>query len=244
MSNENIGNSRANVTTLEKQQDDLFSRGDHSYWKCEYEKAKEHFQTALTSPSISLLDRARCYSSLGAANTKLKNYDEALDNYRHQYDVLIQLKISNKTEGDIAKCLMSMSTILRLQQHYAKAIEYHKQALELLSTITPVHPLTSKVYKNIANLYTKIQDFDSALTYFEKTLETDRQYQKEDHLELGQTYADMATMFHCKQDYQQALDWFVKARETWLKCLKPNHSYIELLNKTICTIQSKLGMYM
>ncbi|CAF3861383.1 unnamed protein product, partial [Rotaria sp. Silwood1] len=240
MSDEKSSTSVTTTSTSNKQQNDLFSRGDRFYWKCEYEKAKQHFQTLLLQPSMSLLDSARCYKSLGAVNTKLQNYEEALNNYHKQLGILIQLKIPNKTESDIAKCFMSMGMVCQLQHDYVQALDYHKQALDFLSSIIPIHNLTSTVYKNMANLYTKTKEFDSALTYFEKALELDGQNEKEDHLELGQTYADIGAMFYSKEDYKQALDYFMKAREIWLKSLKPKHIYIQSLEKTIGTVQSKL----
>jgi len=245
MSDENISTNAtiaaAAAAASDKQRNDLFSRGDHFFWNCEYGKAKEHFQTVLLQSSISLLDSARCYSSLGAVNTKLQNYEEALNNYHKQLDILMELKIPNETEGDIAKCLMSIGTVYRLQHDYVQALDYHKQALDILSTAKPIHNLTSKVYKNIANLYATTNEFDSALMYFEKALEIYYQNRREDHLEIGQTYADMGAMFYSKQDYEQALNYFIRARETWLKSLEPTHKHIQSLEKTICIIQSKLG---
>ncbi|CAF3393604.1 unnamed protein product, partial [Rotaria sp. Silwood2] len=240
MSDEDISKSATTAASSDKEPIDLFGPGDHLYSNHEYEKAKEHFQMILNLSSISAIDSARCYSSLGAINIKLQNYEEALKNYDEQLKILIQWKTQNKTEGDIAKCFMSIGMIYWLQYDYAQALNYQKQALDILSTTTPIHDLTSKVYKNIANLYAKTKEFDSALMYFEKALEMDHQNPKEDHLEFGQTYADIGAMFYLKQDYKQALDYFVKARETWLKSLEASHTYIKSLEKTINTVQSKL----
>ncbi|CAF3945741.1 unnamed protein product [Rotaria sp. Silwood1] len=244
MSNKNINETAITGATAIEKHNDIFVYGDHLYWKCEYAKAKEYFQVVLNQPSISLLDAARCYNSLGAANTKLKNFEEALNNYYKQLDILKQLKIPDKKEADTAKCYMSIGMVYWLMHDYAQAIDSHKQALAALITDTPVPDLTSNIYKNLANLYTKTNEFDSALMYFEKALETDRQYLREDHLKFGQTYANIGAMYHSKQDFKQALNYFDKARETWLKSLPTCHMYIESMEKTIRTVQSKLGMCM
>ena len=251
MTDENISKGVTTATNSNKRQNDLFSYGDHLYWKGEYDAAKEHFKKVLRT---LLIDSARCHSSLGAVNAKLQHYEDALKSYQTQLDVLKdyheqlhvlnQLEQENKTQCDIAECLMSIGTILRLQKKYAKAINYYKQALEHLDTCTPIPNLKSKVYKNIANLYAKTREFDSALEHFEKALVLDGQSQDEDHLEVGQTYADMGAMFYSKQDYKQALDYFVKARETWGKLQEQSQLYIESLQKPISTVQSKLGRYM
>ncbi|CAF4597665.1 unnamed protein product, partial [Rotaria socialis] len=182
MTDEKISESATAATKSDKQHINIFSRGDLLYWNCEYEKAKNHFQMILISPAISLLDSARCYSSLGAVSTELKNYEEAINNYRKQLDLLIKLKIPNKTEGDIAKCLMSIGMVYFLQQDYAQAISYQKQALDTLAIVTLTHDLTSKIYRNIANLYAKTKEFDSALEYFQKALALNDRDLKDDGL--------------------------------------------------------------
>ncbi|CAF4146148.1 unnamed protein product [Rotaria sordida] len=244
MSNKNISETVTTVATAVEKHNDIFGHGDRLYWKCEYEKAKEHFQEVLNQPSISLLDAVRCYNSLGAANTKLKNYEEALNNYNKQLDILIQLKIQDKKEADTAKCYMSIGMVYWLMHDYARAIDSHKQAFAALSADTPIPGLTSNIYKNLANLYTNTNEFDSALMYFEKALEIDRQYLREDHLKFGQTYANIGAMYYSKQDFKQALNYFEKARETWLKSLPTSHMCIESMEKTIHTVQSKLDMCM
>ena len=248
MTDENISKGVTTATNSNKRQNDLFSYGDHLYWKGEYDAAKEHFKKVLRT---LLIDSARCHSSLGAVNAKLQHYEDALKSYQTQLDVLKdyheqlhvlnQLEQANETQCAIAECLMSIGTILRLQEEYTKAINYYKQALEHLDAGTPIPNLKSKVYRNIANLYGKIREFDSALEHFEKALELD---QNKDHLAVGQTCADMGAMFYSKHDYKQALDYFLKARETWGKLQEQSQLYIKSLQKTISTVQSKLGTYM
>jgi tetratricopeptide (TPR) repeat protein len=242
MATENIGETTVLVTTALGKKDDLFSQGDILYWNCEYQKAKEHFQAVLNQPSVSPLDLARCYKSLGATNAKLQNYEEALDNYHKQLDLLMKLEAPGKSESDLAKCYMSIGMIYSLKHDYNQALNYHKQALAALSIVSTAPDLASNIYKNLANLYTKKKDFDLALTHFENALEIDHHHLREDHLKFGQTYANMGAMYYSKQDYKQALIYFEKARETWLKSLPSSQMYIESMEKTIHTVQSKLGM--
>ena len=244
MTDENISKSVTTATSPDKQQNDLFSLGDHLYWNGDYEKAKAHFEKVLRTPLIDSLDLARCHRSLGAVNAKLEHYEDALKNYHEQLHVLNQFEEANKTQCDIAKCLISIGTILRLQKQYTEAINYHEQALKHIDTVTPIPNLKPKVYKNVAILYAKMGKFDSALEHFKKAFKFDDQSRNEDHLEVGQTYADMGVMFYSKQDYKQALDYFVKAHKTWEELRKRSQLYIESLQKTISTVQSKLGTYM
>ncbi|CAF2139632.1 unnamed protein product, partial [Rotaria magnacalcarata] len=240
MTDEKISESATTATKSDKQHINMFSRGDLLFWKCEYEKAKKHFQMILISPPISLLDSARCYSSLGAVNTELKNYEEAIYNYHKQLDLLIKLKIPNKTEGDIAKCLMSIGMVYFLQLDYVQALSYQKQALDTLAIVTPAHDLTSKIYRNIANLYAKTKEFDSALKYFQEALALNDRDLEDNGLTLGQIYADIGVMYYSKEDYKRALYYFTKAHATWLKSLRPGQLYVKSMEKTIRTVESKL----
>ncbi|CAF1179344.1 unnamed protein product [Adineta steineri] len=236
MSDENV---TATTTSVEKY-NDLFSQGDLWFWKCEYKKAKEHFQTILNQPSLNLLDLARCYSSLGAVNAKLQNYEEALNNYHEQLDILLKLDMSEQKENNIAKCNMSIGKIYWLKEDYVRAIEYYKKTL-LESSISIVsHDLISNIHKGLANLYTKTREFDLARMHFENALQRDCHQLGKDHPKFGQTYANMGAMYYAKQDYQEAMNYFKQARETWLKSLPSSHVYIESMEKTICTVQSKL----
>ena len=237
-------NGNAAITTAAiSSHNNLFSEGDLLFWKSEYAKAREHFQKAVNGPSLTLLELARCYKSLGASNTKLQNYEEAISNYYSHLDVLMKLELSNRNEDDIARSYMSLGMVYYLQLDYERALAFHQQALEALPIRNSFPDLTSNIYKNLASLYTKTKEFDMALVYFEKALEIDRCHLREDHLKFGQTYADIAAMYYSKQDYQRALNYCAQARETWLKSLPPSSMYIESMEKTIREIESKWGKH-
>ncbi|CAF0866043.1 unnamed protein product [Adineta steineri] len=237
-----IGTATSIVTAVGKY-NDLFSPGDSLYWKCEYEKAKEHFQIVLNQPSITLIESARCYNSLGAANAKSQNYEEALNNYYKQLDILLKLETSEKITSDIIKCYTSIGKIYWLKLDYVEAIDYYKRALLPAQNITSDSELISNIYKDLANLYTKTQEFGLATEYFTKALGIDHQQLGEDHPKFGQIYANMGAMYYRQENYRQALDYFLKAREIWQRTLTPSHIYVESMDKTIQTVQSKLSKY-
>ncbi|CAF4480480.1 unnamed protein product [Rotaria sp. Silwood2] len=198
-------------------QDDLLSAGDWLYWKCEYDKAREHFQAVLKQASLSASDSARCYKSMGAVEVELKNYDEALNIYNKQLGKVYWLKLD-----------------------YNQAIAYHHRALEFARASELSSSHISTVQKNLANIYTNAKKFDLALEHFQKGLEIDHQHLRQDHPQFGQTYANMGMMYQSKQHYKEALDYLEKARETWLKTFPSTHVSIEKLEKTIRKVKSKL----
>lgn len=224
-----------------KSGNDPFYEGDLLFWRCEYDKARKHFQDISNEPSISPENLARCYNSLGAANAKLQNYDEAVMNYSKQLGVLMNSETSNRTENEIVKCYMSIGMVYWLQHEYNRALKCHKQALEALTKPEASPDLTSNIYKNLANLHTKMKAFDIALQYFRMALEIDRYHLRENHPQFGQTYADIGAMYHSRQDYKEALKYYAKARDTWLKSLPPSSMCIEYKEKTVREILQKLG---
>jgi tetratricopeptide (TPR) repeat protein len=231
---EEITNSAA------QKQDDRFSAGDWLYWKCEYEKAREHFQGVLKQPSVSASDSARCYKSLGAVEVELKNYGEALNIYKKQLDILMKWDSPSRND-DIMTCYISIGKVYWLNCDYDQSITYHHRALDFAQCNLLSPTRISAVHKNLANIYTNTKAFDLALEHFQRALDIDYEHLQKDHLQFGQTYANMGIMYQSKQNYKEALDYFEKARDTWLRTLAPTHLYIEKIEKIIRKVRSKLG---
>lgn len=244
MSDENVTSISTSATVTASKCDDPFGQGDLLFWTCEYGKAKEHFQSILNQSTVSRIDSARCYCSLGASNAKLKEYEEAINSYHKQLDILRKLEPSEKTTTDMIKCYTSIGKIYCFKQDYVAAIDYYKQALDLVPTITSTSDFISNIYKDLANLYVKAQKFDLATNYFTKALEIDHEQLGQYHPKVGQTYANMGGMYYHQQDYKQALSCFLKAYEVWEKSLGPLHIYTESMSKQIRIIESKLSMYL
>ncbi|CAF0866189.1 unnamed protein product [Adineta steineri] len=120
-----------------------------------------------------------------------------------------------------------MGKVYCLKQDYVEAINYYNRALGL----------------DLANLYTKTQEFDLATKYCTNAPKVDHQQLGENHPKCGQKYANMGAVYFGQDDYKLALDYFLKAREIWEKSLTSNHIYVESMNKTIQKVQSKLSMH-
>lgn len=211
-------------------QPNMFAAGDWLFWSCEYEKAREYFQTILNKrSSLTESDLARCYKSLGAVEVELKNYDQAIKFYNQQLDILQRMRDShNKNEG-IQSCYVAIGKVYWLKFDYHQAIDYHYRALE-------INP-SSAIYKNLANMFVTTKRFDLAWDFFQKALEIDQnQEEGSNYLKLGQTYANIGTMYQLKQDNEKAFNYFEKARETLLKKLPVTHTAIRKIEKAMRTI--------
>lgn len=242
MNDEHIINSNTLVDVPITKTNDYFSQGDLLFWKCEYQKAKEYFETILNPSSMTPIELSRCYNSLAATNAKLQNYEEAVTNYNNQLSTLLKLETSENVSTNIVKCYTSIGKVHCLRKDYMKAITYYEKALERVSTVNSVSDLVGDIYKDVANIYTKTQDFVLAEKYFRKALKINDQLLRTNHPKQGQTYANMGAMHLQKKDYEEALKYFSKARDIWVKSLSPNHIYLESMKKTIESVNSKLSM--
>jgi tetratricopeptide (TPR) repeat protein len=232
--------TKIGIASAIQNRNDRFSAGDWLYWKCEFTKSREHFQAVLKQPSVSASDSARCFKSMGAVEVELKNYEEALNIYKKQLDILMKCDSPSRDE-DIMTCYVSVGKVYWLKSDYDQSIAYHHRALNFAQSAMQSPSRISAIHKNLANIYTNTKAFDLALEHFQRALQIDYEYLQKDHLQFGQTYANMGTMYESKQNFIEALDYFEKARETWLKTLAPTHPYVEKIEKTIRKVKSKFG---
>ncbi|UJR11976.1 hypothetical protein I4U23_016154 [Adineta vaga] len=127
---------------------------DWLYWKCEFDKARKHFESILKQSSLSDFDMVRCYKSLGAIGVELKNYDDALEMYNKQLDILEKSDFSNKNQ-DILLCYRSI------------AVEYFQKVLEIDGErLRKDHPQFGQTYANIAIMYQSKQNYQEALIFY------------------------------------------------------------------------------
>ncbi|CAF1389471.1 unnamed protein product, partial [Rotaria sp. Silwood1] len=186
------------------------SSGYSLYWKGEYDKARISFTKLINDSSTNDKDAAQCYNALGAIDTELGNYDEAIVNYQSELKLL---KNSNAGYQAIVKSYIAIGTIYWRKYEYDQALFYHQKALDLPfdTTSRQTDAQISSIYQRIANIYTDKNEYSLAREYFDKALKIDEELLRDNHPKLGKTYANMGAMYNKKHDYEQALNYFTKA---------------------------------
>lgn len=238
-----IGSGKSAVVAKKKSKD-RFGRGNLLFWQCKYKEAMQYFEMLQKQDTLSPNELIRCYNSLGAVHSELKNYDEALANYHKQLVVLQNSADLEETKKAVVKCYRSIGKIYWLKKDSGQATYWYQRAFNALPTISEDLQLTSNIYKDLANLYTESGEFESAMSCFSEALMIDRDQLRENHPMLGQTYANMGVM-HCgRQDYENALDYFYRALELWEESLSPTHVYVESMANTIHQVEAKLRKYL
>jgi len=224
------------MTLPTKYQNDLFSEGDWLYWKCEYEQAREYFQSiANRRSSLSDTDLIRCYQSLAATEVELKNYNEALDIYKKLFYLLGKNRDSTTKNDDLMSCCLSIGKVYWLKSEYNNAIIYHRKALKYAPSVQSI----SDFYKNLANIHTSAKNTDVALKYFDDAIKFDKEHSSKSNLQIGQIYANMGAMYELEEKHEDALKYFKKALETLSDSLPSSYVGIRKLNKTIQQMEMK-----
>jgi len=86
------------------------------------------------------------HNYLGQVYYKMKNYDEAINNFN----------ISIKLNNNVHVTYVNRGSVFEDLEEFEKAIEDYKKAIE-------INPKAYQAYNNIGNIYTKIGKFDEAI---------------------------------------------------------------------------------
>jgi len=197
------------------------------YNQGEYEKATNYFEQLLLESTIDDFDRGGCYRGLGAVQIALQNYDEALENFQKELDLLSE----DDDEENIAETYAKIGEVYFFKKDYELALLYEQRAHDIFLRLNSLE--LSDVHRTIGNIYHAKQQFNLALEYYEKALEVDYQHQPENHYNFGITYECIGSNYHNSENYEKAMEYFLKAHANYLKSLPPKHSRILTLKTSI-----------
>jgi signal transduction histidine kinase len=124
---------------------------------------------------ISLSDKFKLYKrkglallDLGYINYTSGNYAEARQLYVHS----LQSYKQSKNQTKVAECQINIGTTYDVTGKADSAISYYMAALETLEHINKTSYLLSRVYQNLANLYSgHLDNHEKAILYFKKAEE-------------------------------------------------------------------------
>jgi tetratricopeptide (TPR) repeat protein len=117
------------------------------------------------------------YNNLGATNTLLGKYKEALEYY-----ILAETHITDKEQSalSLADIYINKAIIYNFQGSFTQAIEYFEKGIRMCQGIdnpdNDVLHSISTAYLNIGIIYYKIKDYKNALGYFEKSADLKKRY--------------------------------------------------------------------
>ena len=169
----------------------------------DYPKALEYYQSAyemadtFTVKRQLLADIAHCY-------TQMKAYPQAIARYQDL------LTLSNDDAEATLYILRQLVTLYQQTQQPAAALRVNQQMLTIYRKKGDIQAIAS-IQNNIGYSYSRLQQYDSALQYFQQTLFLDNQLQEGQDLRasslinMGITYQNMGEVDKAVSVLQEAL---------------------------------------
>ena len=163
--------------------------------------------------SISTDYLVAAYNNLGAANTLLGKYKDALEYYD-----LAESSITDKEEfrKSLADIYINKALICNYQKSYAQAIDYLEEGIRMYFIPGPgdkdLYQRISTAYLNIGIAYYHLQDYQSALRYLEKSAELKSRFNLP---RIAIVYQNIARVYVKKGDFLQAEKFFRKGIESF-----------------------------
>ncbi|WP_247237384.1 tetratricopeptide repeat protein, partial [Telluribacter sp. SYSU D00476] len=105
-----------------------------------------------------------------------------------------------------------------------KALEYHKEALELkIKIFGSEHTEVASSYNDFGLVYDLKKEYDKALDYYNKDLSISLKVHGAEHPRIAVTYVNIGCLYNSKQEYDKAIEYHNKALAIELKALGAEH---------------------
>lgn len=172
----------------------------------------EHFAT-------TLLNAATAYRAAGDYETALRYYRQALQIYNG---------ILPPQDYRYAGLYNNMSILLEKMEKNEEAIGYANKALEIIETLEGGEMETATTLTNLALLYFKISQTETAKDLLERALALFGKSGENTDAHYSGALAGVAEAWYRMQDYEKALIYYEKALEEVKKHFGENMSYAVL----------------
>lgn len=155
----------------------------------------EHFAT-------TLLNAATAYRAAGDYATALRLYKQALQ----IYDGILQPQ-----DYRYAGLYNNMSILLEKMDENDEAITYARKALEIIETLEGGEMETATTLTNLALLYFKVSQAETARELLERALSLFEQSGENTDAHYSGALAGVAEAWYRMQDYEKALEYYERA---------------------------------
>ncbi len=183
-------------------------------WNLAYAMSKYDPDSALTIAQEALYlakninDQEGASRSLGIlANTfmKIGNYSRALELNLQK----LKQEEKRKSPRNLGSVLMNIGIVYVFQEEYRKALDYYWKADSVMNQYN-VKDLKYNIVLNLGDVYDRLNISDSALMYFNKSLELANKYEdylakKPDDYKIGKSLTGLGHSYRKLGSYQQSL---------------------------------------
>ena len=189
------------------------------------------------------------YITFGNVLNKFNKLDETWEYYQ------MLLKTLSLSKEDSAKIFFNIGTAYQLQNHYNSALEYYQKALRIYDSTSNYIEKTpndvdesqykfeelSQIYNHIGSVYLSMNDYRTALMYFQKSLAVVSDTHNQS-LNLGTAYYNIGNVYFNMGNDDKALEFFEKALSIASKTQSSEHPFLGqcLRNIGVLTKQSSI----
>lgn len=181
------------------------------FWGFEdFDKAIEYAQRALTTKSLSAIDKGRATTRLAAAYEGKGDFKAAEQQYLLAISAFQEVPDQDNIRDWLAQSYTGLAQIYSRQNQLTLALPYFHKAIQLFSTVQDEEGL-NECYANlgIAFAETETPQFDSSFFYLQQSLKL---VQSNDWIDLiASTNNTLGWVFNLQQKYQAALPYLSTA---------------------------------
>ncbi|AOO63862.1 tetratricopeptide repeat protein [Sulfurospirillum halorespirans] len=163
---------------------------------------------------------AEVYSSLGEIYRRLGDYANAMK-YMEE-SILISEQYLDENSLALAGQYSNRGHLYKTFGQIDKSFEYFSKALKIME-LYESNPKESFVYKGIAEAYQIKQQYDKALDFFKKALNSRKKFFKDDNPLIAQSYNDLGFIYAKMDQREKALPFYIEAMNRYEITLGEEH---------------------
>lgn len=195
---------------------ELFQRFLKQYESGDIVNSENTLLLLLKMKGMLTMDQLKAvYNNLGATNTLLGKYKDALDFYNIAANIESEKKINSVVLADI---YINKAIIFEIQKSYPVAIEFYDKGIRIYLNIhKPDHDVLyrlSAAYLNLGILYSGIGEYTTALEYLFKSSDLKQKYSLK---EISLVYSNIAKAFMSLNHIKEAEQYFKKSIESFTR---------------------------
>ncbi|MBK8611017.1 MAG: tetratricopeptide repeat protein [Chitinophagaceae bacterium] len=161
----------------------------------------------------------KALSKLAYVYTTMGNYTRALElNLRK-----LKLTEKGKNPYDLVMALNNIGIVYNYQEEYKKALAYHYLADSVIRSNTIAEAANYYVYMNLGDVYLKLNNTDSAFSYFNQSLVVSNNLKNDDFIGnamtgLGNVYSKRGDIAFALLNYQTAVTFLKRSNNNDVLC--------------------------
>lgn len=191
----------------------------------DFEKAKHHYSRALEiRKNIYGEDHylvGQTINNIGDLYLKLGKNEEAMECFEE--GLAIRLKCFGELHPDVAESYNNIGYAYLQLGSLDESLSYLLKAYSIYDQLNIEDPKVAICIQNLGNVYHYKRDFETSLSYMERSIIMFEQFLAPPHYELARVYFNTASVYYDNNDYLNSIVFIDKAVSMFEVILDRNH---------------------